>query len=426
MDDRPRPEPDADEDADTEASRSGDPDGSTRRLWLALIFAYVVIEAAGFGMRGAVLPHLESEFGVGPALLGLVAPAGTVGFVVVLLAVGAVSGRLDLRRTMFVGAAALGVGYLALGVAPTFVAFLAAMAVRGSLTGVFRGVDRPVLGHLFPDRRGRVFNVYDLVWAGGAALGPVVLLAAVRLGDWRYAYAALGLALVPVGATLARLDLPLGAGVEEPLSLSEARTVLRRPRVAGATAAMVCVGGLEGGVYTWLPTFAATHVPASLAGLSVSAFTLAYVPGRALWGGLAERTGYLRLVASLAVAAGPTLYVTFGVLSGPAVLAGIVALGLLWAGMFPTLLAYAVDTAPAYSGPVAALAAAGAYTGIAVVPALMGVVVGTGGAAAAMRTLVVPVGVAIVVLAATWWTASPADPDPGAESAAGPGTDPDR
>jgi fucose permease len=126
------------------------------------------------------------------------------------------------------------------------------------------------------------------------------------------------------------------------------------------------------------------------------------------------------------VAAGPTLYVTFGVLSGPAVLAGIVALGLLWAGMFPTLLAYAVDTAPAYSGPVAALAAAGAYTGIAVVPALMGVVVGTGGAAAAMRTLVVPVGVAIVVLAATWWTASPADPDPGAESAAGPGTDPDR
>jgi MFS family permease len=419
-----RTDPDADEDGDED--RSGDTGGADHRLWLAVIFAYVVIEAAGFGMRGAVLPHLETAFGVGPALLGLVAPAGTVGFVVVLLAVGAVSGRLDLRRTLVVGAAALGVGYLALGVAPTFVAFLAAMAVRGSLTGVFRGVDRPVLGHLFPDRRGRVFNLYDLVWAGGAALGPVVLLAAVRLGDWRYAYLVLGLALLPVVVAVARADRPLSAGVEQPLSLSDARTVLRRPRVAGATAAMVCVGGLEGGVYTWLPTFAATQIPPSLAGLSVSAFTLAYVPGRALWGSLAERTGYLRLVAGLAVAAGPTLYVTFGVLSGPAVLGGIVALGLLWAGMFPTLLAYAVDTAPAYSGPVAALTAAGAYTGIAVVPALMGVVVGTGGAAAAMRTLVIPVGAAIAVLTATWWTASPVDPDPGAGSGEGPGTDPDR
>jgi fucose permease len=271
-----------------------------------------------------------------------------------------------------------------------------------------------------------VFNLYDLVWAGGAALGPVVLLAAVRLGDWRYAYLVLGLALLPVVVAVARADRPLSAGVEQPLSLSDARTVLRRPRVAGATAAMVCVGGLEGGVYTWLPTFAATQIPPSLAGLSVSAFTLAYVPGRALWGSLAERTGYLRLVAGLAVAAGPTLYVTFGVLSGPAVLGGIVALGLLWAGMFPTLLAYAVDTAPAYSGPVAALTAAGAYTGIAVVPALMGVVVGTGGAAAAMRTLVIPVGAAIAVLTATWWTASPVDPDPGAGSGEGPGTDPDR
>jgi MFS family permease len=373
-----------------------------RTTWLLVVLGFVVVEAAGFGMRGAVLPDLGVEFGASPELQGLVPPAGTVGFVVVLLAVGVVAGRLDLRATMVVGAVALAVAYLGLAVAPTMLAFLALMFVRGSVTGVFRGVDRPVLGHLFPDRRGRVFNLYDLAWAGGASLGPVALVVASWLGDWRYAYVGLGLALVPVAVAAVRVDLPVSAGVERPFEPRDLPRTLKNPQVAGAAVAMLCVGGLEGGIYTWLPTYAEAHLSPDLATLSVSAFTLSYIPARAVYGAVVERVGYVRMLAVLAIVAVPTAYLTFAALSGPALLVGVVALGVLWAGMFPTLIAFAVSAAPEHSGPISALTSSAAYAGIAVVPAGMGVVVGSSGVAAAMGGLVAVVAVTALVLVGTW------------------------
>jgi len=122
--------------AATEAPETAVEDGtdpSGRRWWTVAVFAYITLEGAGLQMRGAVIPALRRTFDVPEWQLGLVAPAGTVGYVLAVMVVGAVAGRLDTRRLLLVGIVGTGVGILVMGVAPSFALFLAALLGRVSL-----------------------------------------------------------------------------------------------------------------------------------------------------------------------------------------------------------------------------------------------------------------------------------------------------
>lgn len=344
-----------------------------RRRWLVVICWFVAVDAVGLQLRGPLLSSLEAEFGASPSLLGLVAPAGLVGFVAALLAMGAVAGRVDIPRTMRLAVVAVGVCAVVLALAPSFLVYLGVLLLRGAATGLFRALDRPLLSHLYPDARGRVFNLYDFAWAVGATLGPVLVVAALALGSWRLAYAVLAVGFVPVAVTLWRLEFPEVGGVERPLRLEDVRSVLGRTEVTGATAALFVSGGVEGGLYTWLPYYARTVLPASTASLTLSVFVLGYVPGRLVYSRIAERVGYLRLVIALTLGGAGVLALAL-TLRGTQLLVAMFVLGVLWSGVFPTLAAYAMSAVPSYGGPANAVTTGAGYFGLAVFPAAMGVI----------------------------------------------------
>lgn len=113
--------------------------GDGRLAWSALARWFVAVDGVGFQMRGALLSAFGRRFGVGTSALGFVAPAGTVGFIVALVVTGAVAGRLDVERTLSASAIPVALSMVLLGLAPSFVAFLGALFVRGALTGCSAG-----------------------------------------------------------------------------------------------------------------------------------------------------------------------------------------------------------------------------------------------------------------------------------------------
>ena len=344
-----------------------------RLLWTAAIFAFVTTEAVGFQLRGALLPSIERTFDVSQALLGLVATAGTLGFVVSVFVVGMAAGRIDIHRALLVSAGVVAVAAFLTGLAPVFLVFLAALFVRGVATGPFRALDRAVLGHLYPDGRARIFNRYALVWAVGATAGPIVVTVALAAGNWRFAYALVGVGFVVSTALLVRLDLPESVRAERELTLDELKTVFRKPAVAGMTGVLVLNGGIEGTLFTWLPYFAAQQLPESAANLVLSTFLAAYVPARFAYSYLTDRTGRtLDLVLVTATAALPLLLATVYLATGRWLFVAVFALGLAVSATFPTLSAFGMNAAPSFSGPVNAIATAAGYVGIALVPPLVG------------------------------------------------------
>jgi len=344
-----------------------------RRLWTLVIVLFVALEGLGLQMRGPLLPILEAEWGIGKGVQGLVSPAGTLGFAVTVLAVGAIAGRIDTQRYFLGGIVITAVGVLGMALAPVFIAYLGLLVVRGLGTGISRGLDRPLLGHLYPNARGRVFNLYDMAWAVGAAAGPAVLSLAVALGDWRYAYVGLAVAFGVVAALVWRLETP-DIDAEEALDVAGALELFRTPAVGATVVALVFHTGLEGAMFLWLPTFGGeiANLSATRANLLLSAFVVAYIPGRLVYTLIAERVPYGPLVIGLEVLIVPVFVWTFFLADGVAVFAGVVVLGALVSGIFPTLLAFGTQAAPEYSGPINAVSTSVASVSLALVPVAMG------------------------------------------------------
>ncbi|MCL9814266.1 MFS transporter [Natranaeroarchaeum aerophilus] len=377
----------------------------SRRVWLVAIFLFVMGDAVATQIRGALLESFQSSFGVSEALLGLVAPAGTVGFVVAVLAIGFVSGRIDLKRTLLIGVAATTVSLLVMSAAPVYWLFLAVMVGQGAAVGAFRGVDRPILSHLYPSRRGRIFALYSLAWALGAVTGPVLVNAVLSVTDWRVTYAILGLFFVPIGLLIWRTELPASTDNEQSLSLDALRTLVRRPAVLGAIICMALLGGIEGIFFTWLPYYASTIVPRDLANLLLSTFLLAYIPGRVLNTWIIERVNYLYLSFGFTLASIPVLLVTFSGIGGWALFMLVFLAGFLISGLFPTLLSFAVEASPEYSGPISAMTTGGTYTGIALAPLGVGVVAELVDIQAAMY-LTLGLAIALLIGTVVTWAAT--------------------
>ncbi|MFB6189917.1 MAG: sugar MFS transporter [Halapricum sp.] len=398
-------------------------DRRSRRLWTAAVLLFVALSGLGMQMRGALLPTLGTQWGVSDSLLGLVGPAGTLGYVVTVLAVGAVAGRVDTRRYFLLGMGVIVVGIVGMGFSPVvgsssqwhailgivgmgfsplFFAYLGFLLLRGLGTGAVRALDRPLLSHYYPHARGRVFNLYDLAWAVGAAAGPALMSVAIANGNWRLAYYGLAVAFVVLLAFIWVLDAPAD-GDETPLDITAALDLLRTPAIAAMAAALIFHTGLEGGMFIWLPTFGhrVAGFGTETANYLLSAFVLAYIPGRLIYTFIADRVGYGPLIVGLELLIVPTFLWTFFVADGLAVFAGVVVLGALVSGLFPTLVAFGTQAAPEYSAPINAIGMATGSLSMAMVPWLLGVFTQDYGIQQAMwLPLALTLGVAPVVLLA--------------------------
>jgi fucose permease len=384
--------------SETETRREVD----SRRWWTLAIFAFVALEGATLQMQGAIIPVLRETFGTPQWQLGLVSPAGTVGFLVFVAASGVVAGRFDTRRLLLVGTVGTGLGVFLMGTVPTFGVFLVVLVLRGSFAGIARGSDRPLLSHLYPHRRGRLFGYYDMMWAVGATLGPLAVTAALWAGDWRLAYYALGVSFLPVIALVWYLPKPTVEGGDEPLTLAGMRRIVRSPAVVVMSAGLLFSTGVEGGLFTWLTTYAGGRLPDSLATVSLSVLLVAYIPGRFAAGTLSDQFGYVPLAAGLGTLCLLSAVYTFVFASGYAILVGVFGIGLGLSGLYPTFLAYATESTPEHSAPINALALVISSVAIAGVPFVMGVVIDGAGVDAAMRLLFVPLVGLLVVIAAAW------------------------
>ena len=361
--------------------------------WTLAVFAFAAVDGMALQARGALLPSFAATFGVTERWLGLITPAGTVGFVVVVVTVGLIAGRLSARRWLLLGVLGTAIGFVLLGLAPTFFVLLAMFTVRSAATGVVRGLDRPILSHLYPTQRGRIFNLHTMAWAVGATTGPLLVTAVIIFADWRYVYLLLSLALIPVFILIWQLSAPPGATNEQSLTRADFNAIVRTPELLVMGAALVLIGGLESVFFTWLPYYVGQFFEPALANLALSVYLAAYVPGRLIFARLAGGWSYLMLVIGAATLTVLALVGTLSLAGTVPMFGGIFVLGLLISGLFPTMLAWGVDSAPSFTGPINAAALASAQAGFFTFPLAVGVL-------AEWYTIEVAIGLQVVLATA--------------------------
>lgn len=344
----------------------------TRKLWTISIFLFVALGAMTFQLRGPLLSHIQKTFSVSKSLLGLVAPAGTAGFMGAVLTTGMITGRIDTRKFFLIGAGVTPIFIFLMGLSPIYFLFLGFLFTRGIASGLFRGVDRPTLSHLYPDKRGWIYNLHAAAWGVGAASGPLFAILILNFGSWRLAYLLLALAMAPVFFLILWSDpLPKSEGERTP-SWGGLRSMGKNPAIIGMIAALIINGGVEGGFFIWFSYYLEQSFSQNVAYLCFSGYLATYVPGRILYSKLSKKTDYTSLVIINSII-GTLFIVGFLLNSGFLAVGCALVVGFLVSGNFPNLITLGTETFPQYSGPVNGLAMTSSAIGIALFPAIIGV-----------------------------------------------------
>ena len=126
-----------------------------------------------FGMPTALYPAFAKEFG-GPAVLGLLYTAPSVGSFIATVTSGWTSRVHRHGLAVIVAASVWGVGILLLGLAPNLPLALAALVLAGAadmVSGIFRTT---IWNQTIPDRlRGRLAGIEQVSYSSGPLLGDV-------------------------------------------------------------------------------------------------------------------------------------------------------------------------------------------------------------------------------------------------------------
>jgi MFS family permease len=152
-----------------------------------------------------LFPFLKAALGIGFVELGLALTVANILSVVAQLPVGYLVDRIGSRRMLVLGLGVSAAALIAFGLSPSYPRLLLATALLGLANSVFHPADYALLSaRIAPARVGRAFSIHTFSGFLGSAVAPVTVLALA-------AKAGLGVAVIAAGGLAFVAALPLAA-----------------------------------------------------------------------------------------------------------------------------------------------------------------------------------------------------------------------
>jgi fucose permease len=346
------------------------------------------------GWSGLLVPSLirsvedafdQSDAGIGIFyfVYALVYAAGALGG-------GLVTERLGRRTVLSLGVAFHGAGFLALGLAPSWVVFVLAALSAGLGAGVIDGGMNGLVLDLFPSSRGRALNLLHLFFSVGALSAPLTVGRLIEVGvEWQAIVVTTGLAAFLVAALFAVVRMPSGRDLRDVREVSTglgrlegARGRLAAPLLLLAIA-IACYVAAEVGVSNWLVRFL-EPAPLSTATAALALFWAGLTLGRLISARIADRFDHVRFATTCSAAAAAALVAAILAPELPVSIALFGLAGVATGPVYPMIIAIGGDRYPDRSAAVGGFLAGAAVIGSIVYPPIMGFLSVTVGLTTAM------------------------------------------
>jgi fucose permease len=355
------------------------------RAFRLACLAYFVLALPGSTL-GVLWPSIRLSLHQPVAALGVLLIVGVAASVVASAATGPLLARVSTGSVLALGTLLTALALAAEILTGSVWVFAAGMVVFGLGFGPLDAALNAYAAHRFGARQ---INWMHASYGLGATVGPALTTAMLSNGlGWRWVYGAMGL-------IQALLAVVLAAGRRSWLAPpprrpeANAEPVERRPApvavLLGSLAFTAVETGIESaaGVWGYLFLTDGRGLGRAAAGLAVSAYWAMMFVGRVVLGPLAERVGPQRVLgmAVAGVSAGAALMAVPG--PAPVAVAGLMLLGLAAAPIFPL---FTLTTAQRMdiqgTTHAVGLQVAASTVGSAALPAGIGLVVASLGAAA--------------------------------------------
>ena len=318
------------------------------------------------GMLGPAWPAMRQTFGAPIADLGLILLVTTVGSVAVTAVVGRLIRRLGVPALLCCSGLCAVLGAAGFALAPGLWLVLSVAVLVGVAAGMMDGGLNTAIGLA---GRPRLLNLLHAAYGVGTTIGPLLVTAAIVIGSWRPAYAALAvfnLIMAALWLRQRRRETLSAATPADPVTPTDPATPAittdpthpassgepsdhpseswsRRRSSAAVIAGMLIFfvyTGVEVGAGQWEASYGRGHLglSASAAGLATFGYWAALTGVRILLALLPRQlslVGVVRWGSALAVVGAAAIW------WGPnraVALTGFVLLGAALAGVFPALI----------------------------------------------------------------------------------------
>jgi fucose permease len=339
------------------------------------------------GWSGLLVPSLtreiEGAFGETDAGLGLFYFFAAAAYAAGSVLGGIATERIGRRPVLVTAAALHAVGLVGLGLAPGWLAIMAAGIVRSLGAGGLDGGVNGLIVDLFGGSRGRALSLVHLFYAMGAVGAPFILAFRASLGlSWQLVVVATGIATVPLGLLLAVTDFVGGRRYAGAGQLARQSSVLVVP-LGVLAVAIGCYVAFSTGVTNWLVRFLGS-APGGTATLTLSLFWAGLMAGRLVSASIADRFDHVKLAIAAAAA---TSAAVFAAVLAPTLELSIVLFafaGFAAGPIFPLIMAIGGERFPDRSAAMSGILSAAGIGGSLAYPPLMGVISVTAGLPIAM------------------------------------------
>ncbi|GIL08982.1 MAG: MFS transporter [Chloroflexota bacterium] len=354
---------------------------------IALAYASFIMLGASGSLLGIAWPSMQQQFGVSLDALGLLLLAPTTASLTVSFLSGRIIRRLGIAATLMTACLLLGLGLIAYGIAPSWLALI----VLGALLGAGSGLLDSGMNAFFAESFGpRLMNWLHASFGVGATLGPILMTAMFSAGlSWEWGYIAVGVVTAAMSLLYVarRQDWALRHGsaavdVLPASAIPPLRNTLRQPLVWVGILLFFLFAGVEITAGNWAYSLftLARGVDTAQAGLWVSLYWGFFTIGRIVFGIFANRLNPAAAVRWCIVGATAGALLLWWNPVNTVGFFGLALLGFAQAPVFPLM----ISTTPQRLGRGHAANAIGfqigsAGLGLTLAPGIAGVLAGAGG-----------------------------------------------
>jgi fucose permease len=360
-----------------------------------------------FGMLlalpGAVKLKLAERLGMGEARVGGLLAALNLALMPMMLLSGLLVDAKSVRLVLIVGSLLAAVAVFSLALRRNYLAALFCVLVLGAGSACLSAASVVLMPQAFfmEGHLAASLNLGYVFVALGALMTPTLTDLLLRTLDFRKAMAVLALLCLAPAATALAWPRELVGG--EPLPVGELLEVLTSFPILLTGIAFLFYAPLEFAISTWGSTYLTTEqgYQESRAAWVMSFFWLAFLVGRLLATLLfnslrVDTTVAAWVIFLLAVAAAAMMGNLAGVGKPRSAAWGLIILGLALGPIFPTMVAYALHTAPNAHGTAYGAVFAIGSAGSAALAPLLGLLMRGKSVMRALR-LLAPVGLLLVL-----------------------------
>ncbi|WP_049917243.1 MFS transporter [Halogeometricum pallidum] len=291
----------------------------------------------------------QTQFGVGPATVGLVTTLVWMGTAVPRIPVGYLLTRVARHRVVLATGALLSLAAAFTALAPSILAVQIGALGIGLASGAYFVAAVPLVGELYPDAVGRAIGIHGTAAQLAAVGAAPVVVGFVAVADWRATFWLLAVLSAVITAVLAYTARDSDAVVEADVD-RDFVGALRYWRLLLVGMLMISTAGF---VWQGLFNFYVTYLVAAKSFSTTQASTMltvvfaAGVPAFWLSGRLADRFPTVPYILTVLAAYVASLFALTEVTGFLPVLAVTAVLGYTIHSMFPALDAWLLGTLPA-------------------------------------------------------------------------------